>query len=116
LRNSAFLLVLTLTSSVAGFACTLSQNFESVDSAVSTLVDGAVSNSEGRYEPVDVYAYAGDSLVGKADFDAGIYVPAGTRLLYAPEAAQVTIDLMDFVNAQLAVGTPIIELQLSRKW
>ena len=99
LRNSALLLVLMLTSNVAGFACTLSQNFESVNSAVLTLVDGAASNPEGWYEPVDVYAYAGDSLVGNTDFVARIHVPAGTWLTFTPDAAQFTIDLMDFVNA-----------------
>jgi hypothetical protein len=83
-----------------------------VDSAIITLFDGAVGNSEAWYWPVDVYGYEGDLAVTDADFDAGTYITTATWFRYAPDAARFSIDLTNFVNTQLALGTSILGLNL----
>lgn len=135
----------TLTSSTAGFAGTLSQycemdanNFQinilyninlcqrrgivefdvsgigltSVNSAVLTLYDGAVGNSEAWYWTVDVYGYIGDGQVTNTDFNVGDYITTATWFRYAPNGVPFLIDVTDYINGQLALGTSIVGFNL----
>jgi hypothetical protein len=81
-------------------------------SALITLYDGAVGNSEAWYWTVDVYGYAGDGHVTGSDFNVGTYIGSATWFRYDPNADKFGIDVTDFVNAQLALGTAIVGFEL----
>jgi len=83
-----------------------------VTSAIVTIFDGAVGNSERWDWPVDIYGYVGDGQVTASDFDVGTYLKTATWHRYAPDADTFVIDLTDFVNQQLGLGASIIGLNL----
>lgn len=79
-----------------------------VSSAVVSIHDGAVGNSEGWYWPVDVYGYMGDGQVTGTDYETGSYLGTWTWYRYDVDADAFEIDLTNWVNEQLALSTPIL--------
>jgi hypothetical protein len=83
-----------------------------VSSALVTLRDGQVGNSEGRYFAVDLYGYAGDGQVTGDDYDVGTYIGSATWDRYGLPPGEFRFDIAAFVNSQLALGTSFIGLNL----
>lgn len=84
----------------------------SVSGAIVTLFDAGVGNMEGFSFAVDLYGYAGDGQVTSSDFTVGSYFRTATWSRYGDPQGQFAFDVTDFVNAQLALGTEIIGVNL----
>lgn len=83
-----------------------------VSSAIITLFDGAAANMEGFFFTVDLYGYVGDGQVTGSDIDAGSYIGTATWARYGLPERQFALDVTDFVNGQLALGTEIIGINI----
>jgi len=83
-----------------------------VSSAIVTLRDGAVGNMEGFFFTVDLYGYDGDNQVTSADYNIGTYIGSATWSRYGLPEGIFAIDLTDYVNTQLALGTDVIGLNI----
>lgn len=83
-----------------------------VSSAIVSLRDGGVGNMEGFFFTVDLYGYDGDDQVTSADYNVGTYIGSSTWSRYGLPEGLFAIDLTDYVNTQLALGTEVIGLNI----
>lgn len=84
----------------------------STSDAILTIYNGAVGNSEGRFWSIDVHGYEADGVITGNDLNAGDYLFTTVWDRFATGADAFEIDLTDFVNAQLGLGTPFIGINL----
>lgn len=84
----------------------------SVISATVTLFNGSAYNTEGQGFPLQLFGYVGDGQVTSSDYGLGSYIGAATWLRNVPGADVFSVDVTAYVNAQLALGTPIIGISV----
>lgn len=84
----------------------------SVVSATLTLFNGAAYNTEGQAFPLELFGYVGDGQVTSSDYGLGSYFGSTTWLRNAAGADVFAIDVTDYVNEQLALGTLITGINI----
>jgi hypothetical protein len=83
-----------------------------VSSAVLTVYDGKVGNSEGRFWTIDVYGYTGNGQVTGSDLGAGTFLTSAIWDRQASDADVLTIDVTAFFNGLLSGGAGFAGLSL----
>lgn len=61
---------------------------------------------------LDLYGYVGDGQVTSGDYDVGTYFGSAAWVSNAQNPGALIIDVTDYVNTQLALGTDIIGINI----